>query len=96
MILNDIESMVYNYICRKSNELYEQSAVMTAPQLINALEKHGIHTIGNSERIAKSMVRASLDAAMEREEFDLVEKIASSFTTENGWPILTYAEGESV
>ena len=96
MILNDIESRTYNYICRKANELYEQTSVMTAPQLINALDKHGIHTVGNSEQIAKSMVRASLDAAMEREEFDLVEKIASSFTTGNGWPILTYAEGGSV
>ena len=93
MILNDIESMAYDYICRKANELYEQSASMTAPQLINALEKYGIHTVGNSERIARSMVRASLDAAMEREEFQLVERIASSFTTGNGWPILTFAEG---
>lgn len=93
MILNEIESMAYDYICRKANELYEQATVMTAPQLINGLEKHGIHTVGNSERIARSMIRASLDAAMESEEFQLVERIASSFTTGNGWPILTYAEG---
>ena len=93
MILDNIESMAYDYICRKANELYEKASVMTAPQLIKGLEKQGIHTIGNSERKARSMIRASLDAAMEQEEFDLVEKIASSFTSENGWPILTYAEG---
>ena len=88
--MGDTDRMAYLFICLKADELTIRSASMTSTELMEELEENGIFMIGESERTARTMVKASMETAIYKGDYELAERIASSFTTAAGWPLLSY------
>lgn len=88
--MGETDRMAYLYVCLKADELTEKSDSMTSAELMEKLEENGIFMTGETERTARAIIDASMKKTIEKGDYELAERIASSFTTADGWPLLSY------
>ena len=82
-------------IAEIANELSAKRKTMTGTGLVERLEKRGFSFMGEPSIIAYQLVRNAAILAARMNNDALVVAITSSFTDDEGWPLLVETEKEA-
>ena len=85
-----------NSIAEIANELSAKRKTMSGTGLVERLEKRGFSFMGEPSVIAYQLVRNAAIIAARMNYDALVVAITSSFTDDEGWPLMVETEKEVV
>ena len=83
-----------NSIAEIANELSAKRKTMSGTGLVERLEKRGFSFMGEPSIIAYQLIRNAAIIAARMNYDELVVAIISSFTDDEGWPLLVETEKE--
>lgn len=87
-----IQRSLFALIADIAEETYAKGSSMAAERLMERLEGGGWFFPGSREIVARQLVSAALHEAEVLDDAALCEAVSSTFTDENGWPLLMRKE----